>query len=311
MTDTHNTAPTRFVDANGVRYAYRRFGDGPALPLICLQHFRGGLDNWDPQVTDGLAEGRSVILFNNAGVASSGGDPADTIEGMALHVVAFVEALGLDRFDLLGFSTGGFVAQQLVHDRPDLVRRLILAGTGPQGGEGMLVYSPPAYSHATREVPVQEDFLYLFFSPTETSQAASKAFYVRRHARADQDSPTSLRAMAAQAKAISAWGAAPEHGRYSRLKEVHHPVLVVNGRTDIMVPTINSYILQQHLPNAELILYPDAGHGAIFQYPDMFVRDARQFLDVAPTPTRASLGTSEAGDAPAAHDCNSKSFQHT
>ena len=301
MTDAHNTAPTRFVDANGVRYAYRRFGEGPALPLICLQHFRGGLDNWDPQVTDGLAEGRSVILFNNAGVASSGGDPADTIEGMALHVVAFAEALGLDRFDLLGFSTGGFVAQQLVLDRPDLVRRLVLAGTGPQGGEGMLGYSDLATSHATHEVPTEEDFLYLFFSPTGTSQAAGKAFWVRRNERTDQDPPTSLKAMAAQAAAIGRWGAVPEHDRYSRLKDIRLPVLVVNGKTDIMVPTINSYILQQCLPNAELILYPDAGHGAIFQFPDLFVRDGRQFLDAATTPPRASLDTSEAGDAPAAH----------
>jgi pimeloyl-ACP methyl ester carboxylesterase len=281
MSNTHNTASTKFIDAGSVRYAYRRFGAGPGLPLVCLQHFRGGLDNWDPQVTDGLAEGRSVILFNNAGVASSSGEPADTIEGMAFHVIAFVEALALDRFDLLGFSTGGFVAQQLVLDRPDLVRRLVLAGTGPRGGKGMLVYSPLAYSHATREVPVEEDFLYLFFSPTETSQAAGRAFWVRRHERADQDAPTSLAAMAAQAAAIGAWGTIPDYDRYGRLKDIRQPVLVVNGKTDIMVPTINSYVLQQNLPDARLILYPDAGHGAIFQYSELFVRDARQFLDAA------------------------------
>jgi pimeloyl-ACP methyl ester carboxylesterase len=197
-------------------------------------------------------------------------------------VIAFVEALGLDRFDLLGFSTGGFVAQQLVLDRPDLIRRLVLAGTGPRGGEGMLVYSPLAYSHATREVPVEEDFLYLFFLPTETSQAAGRAFWVRRHERVDQDPPTSLAAMAAQAAAIGVWGAIPEHDRYGRLKDIRQPVLVVNGKTDIMVPTINSYVLQQKLPDARLILYPDAGHGAIFQFPELFVRDASHFLDAAP-----------------------------
>jgi pimeloyl-ACP methyl ester carboxylesterase len=288
MSDTHNNAPTRFVEAGQVRYAYRRFGAGSGLPLVCLQHFRGGLDNWDPQVTDGLAEGREVILFNNAGVASSGGEPADTVEGMALHVITFVEALGIDRFDLLGFSTGGFVAQQLVLDRPDLVRRLVLAGTGPRGGDGMTGYSDLATSHATREVPTEEDFLYLFFAPTGTSQAAGRAFWVRRHERADQDPPTSLASMAAQARAIGAWGAIPEQDRYSRLKDIRQLVLVVNGKTDIMVPTINSFILQQHLPNARLILYPDAGHGAIFQFPELFVRDARQFLEDPESPSAAA-----------------------
>jgi pimeloyl-ACP methyl ester carboxylesterase len=279
MSKTHNTAPTQIVEAGGVRYAYRRFGSGPGLPLICLQHFRGGLDNWDPQVTDGLAKGRSVILFNNAGVASSSGEPADTIDGMARHVIAFAEALGLQRFDLLGFSTGGFVAQRLALDRPDLLRRMILAGTGPEGGEGMVGYPELATFHATRGVPIEQDFLYLFFSPTETSQAAGRAFWERRHARADQDPASSLTAMAAQAKAINAWGAVPERDRYARLKDIELPVLVVNGKTDVMVPTVNSFILQQHLPNALLVLYPDSGHAAIFQFPELFVRDARQFLD--------------------------------
>ncbi len=138
MPCTHNTAPTQYVEANGIRYAYRRFGAGDRLPLVCLQHFRGGLDNRDRLMTDGLAENRSVILFNNAGVASSEGDPADTIEGMAKHVIAFVDALGLKKIDLFGFSMGGFVAQNVVLARPELVRRLILAGTGPEGGEGMV-----------------------------------------------------------------------------------------------------------------------------------------------------------------------------
>jgi pimeloyl-ACP methyl ester carboxylesterase len=279
MTHTHNTAPTRFISAGQIQYAYRRFGDGPGLPLVCLQHFRGGLDNWDPQVTDGLAEGRSVILFNNAGVASSGGEPADTIEGMALHVIAFVGALGLERFDLLGFSTGGFVAQQLVLERPDLVRRLMLAGTGPRGGEGMLGFSERATHHATREVPIEEDVLYLFFSPTQTSQAAGRAFWARRHQRLDQDPQTTMAAMAAQARAINAWGSIPDHDRYGRLRDLRQPVLVVNGKTDVMVPTINSFVLQQRLPNAELVVYPDSGHGAIFQFPERFVRDAHQFLE--------------------------------
>jgi pimeloyl-ACP methyl ester carboxylesterase len=276
---THNTAPTQFIEVNGVRYAYRRFGSGDHLPLVCLQHFRGGLDNWDPIVTDGLAQRRSVILFNNAGIASSGGEPADTIDAMAKHVIAFVNALGLERIDLFGFSMGGFVAQKVILDRPELVRRMILAGTGPEGGEGMVGYPDLVTSHAIQPVPIEENFLYLFFYPTETSQAAGRAFWTRRHEREDQDTSSSMTAMAAQAKAIEAWGAVPKQDRYMSLKEIAQPVLVVNGKTDLMVPTVNSFILQQYLPNAELIVYPNSGHGAIFQFPEVFVWDATQFLD--------------------------------
>jgi pimeloyl-ACP methyl ester carboxylesterase len=279
MSDTHNTAVTQFIEAKGVRYAYRKFGSGSGLPLVCLQHFRGGLDNWDPLVTDGLAFNRPVILFNNAGVASSGGEPAETVKDMAKHVIAFVEALGLKKIDLFGFSMGGFAAQQATLDRPDLVRRLILAGTGPEGGESMIGYPGLTTSHATQEVPVEENFLYLFFYPSETSQAAGHAFWLRRNTRAEPDVPSSLAAMHAQAKAIGAWGAVPTSGRYARLKEIKQPVLVVQGKTDVMVPTINSFTLQQELPDAELIIYPDSGHGSIFQFPERFVRDATKFLD--------------------------------
>jgi pimeloyl-ACP methyl ester carboxylesterase len=279
MSYTHNTVPTQYVEANGVRYAYRRFGAGNHLPLVCLQHFRGGLDNWDRLVTDGLAQNRSVILFNNAGVASSEGDPADTIEGMAKHVIAFVDALGLGKIDLFGFSMGGFVAQSVVLARPTLVRRLILAGTGPEGGEGMVGYPELATRHATKEVPTEENFLYLFFYPTDSSQAAGRVYWKRRHEREDQDRPSSNAAMMAQVKAISAWGAVPANDRYAKLKEIKLPVLVVNGKTDLMVPTVNSFIVQQHLPDAELIVYPDSGHGAIFQFPARFVREAITFLD--------------------------------
>jgi pimeloyl-ACP methyl ester carboxylesterase len=279
MSYTHNTVPTQYVEANGVRYAYRRFGAGNHLPLVCLQHFRGGLDNWDRLVTDGLAQYRSVILFNNAGAASSEGDPADTIEGMAKHVIAFVDALGLGKIDLFGFSMGGFVAQSVVLARPTLVRRLILAGTGPEGGEGMVGYPELATRHATQEVPTEENFLYLFFYPTDSSQAAGRVYWKRRHEREDQDRPSSNAAMMAQVKAISAWGAVPANDRYAKLKEIKLPVLVVNGKTDLMVPTVNSFIVQQHLPDAELIVYPDSGHGAIFQFPARFVREAITFLD--------------------------------
>jgi pimeloyl-ACP methyl ester carboxylesterase len=275
----HNSAKTQFLETNGVRYAYRRFGSGNRPPLLCLQHFRGGLDNWDPAVTDGLAQGGSVILFNNAGIASSGGEPANNIADMATHVTAFLDALGLTQIDLFGFSMGGFVAQQVTLDRPHLVRKLILAGTGPQGGEDLAAYPPEVTAQATKEVPTEESFLYLFFEPTSTSQAAGRAFWQRRTARRDQDTPTSLAAMAAQAAAIGAWGAVPEKGRYARLKTIEQPTLVVNGKHDLLVPTVNSYILQQHLKNATLIIYPDSGHGAIFQFSELFVREAQFFLN--------------------------------
>jgi pimeloyl-ACP methyl ester carboxylesterase len=273
--DTHVTAPTRFLKANGIHYAYRRFGSESGAPLVFLQHFRGGLDNWDPVVTDGLAQGRPVILFNNAGVASSSGETPDTVDAMGDHLAVFVNALGLPQIDVLGFSIGGYVAQSFVLRHPHLVRRLVLVGTGPRNGEPRK--DPRISEVAANPVPACEDFLFLFFSPSEAGQAAGRAFWERRHQRKDADPPSSIQTMKAQQAALMNW-AQPRGERYADLKTIKQPSLVVNGNDDIMVPTINAFTLSQHIPNAQLIVYPDSGHGALFQYPELFVAHTELFL---------------------------------
>jgi pimeloyl-ACP methyl ester carboxylesterase len=276
---TQDLAPTQYADGGGIRFAYRRLGVPGRPPLLFFQHFMGTLDDHDPAVSDGFADDREVILFNNAGVASSTGTAPDTIEATARDAIMFIEALGLTTIDLVGHSMGGFVAQEVALARPDLVRRLILVGTGPRGGEGVGALPSWVAELFTRKYERQEDmWLPILFAPTETSQAAGRAYVERITARADRDTPVSDQSIAAQRAANAAYGAAKDPS-YAHLKGLELPVLVVNGSDDIVVPTINSYILQQFLPSAELILYPDANHGAHFQYPERFVRHARIFLD--------------------------------
>ena len=278
---SHLTAPTQFVTANGIRYAYRRFGIESGTPLIFLQHFRGGMDHWDPAVTDALAANRPVILFDNTGVAGSSGETPDTVEAQADDAAAFVGALGLTQVDVLGFSIGGYVAQALTLSYPALVRRLVLVGTKPRAGDDTDRH-PDVNTVGTRhDIPTLEDFQFLFFAPSPSSQAASESFWKRRHQRTtDTDPPTSKQTMQAQVAAIVDWK--QPHGEpFAELATITQPTLVVNGSRDVMVPTINSYLLAQHIPNAELIIYPDSGHGSLFQYPDLFVTHVARFLDTA------------------------------
>ena len=277
---THNTVTTRFVDADGVRFAYRRFGNPAGTPVVLLQHFMGNLDNYDPAITDALAMGREVILTDNTGVGLSTGDAPETVVGMARDAASLIDALGLEHVDLFGFSMGGFVTQQLAVDRPELVRRIALVGTGPRGGEGMAQLDPDvAPLFGTSYDPQDLMWLPIFFSPSGKSQAAGREFLDRIRARAeDRDAPVSEATVAAHLAAAHEWGAAAPD-EYDYLKRICHPVLVVNGSNDIVVSTVNSYILQQNLPNAELILFPDSNHGSHFQFTQSFNRSLIDFLD--------------------------------
>jgi pimeloyl-ACP methyl ester carboxylesterase len=276
---THNTAPTQYVEASGIRFAYRRFGARHGVPLVFFQHFMGNLDDHDSALTDAFAADREVILFNNAGVASSSGTTPDTIQQTARDAEAFIDALGLRTIDLLAHSMGGLVAQQLTFDRPKLVRRLVLVGTAPRGGEGVGEAPPETRALFFKEYEHQEEmWLPILFSPSETSQAAGRAYLARMMARRDRDKGVSMETVQAQAAAIAAYGAQKDE-TYTHLKDLHQPTLVVNGNNDIIIPTINSYLLQQHLPNAQLMLYPDANHGAHHQYPELFVQHTKLFLD--------------------------------
>jgi pimeloyl-ACP methyl ester carboxylesterase len=276
----HNAAPTQFIEANGTRFAYRRFGDPTGTPMVLLQHFMGNLDNYDPAITDTLAMGREVILTDNAGVGLSTGKAPETVAGMARDAASLIDGLRLEHVDLFGFSMGGFVAQQIAVDRPELVRRLVLVGTGPRGGDGMDHLMPDVVPlFTTVREPQDLMWLPIFFSPSEASRTAGRHFLERIRARTeDRDVPVSEATVAAHQAAAHQWGeAAPDSFDY--LKGIPQPALVVNGSNDIVVPTINSYILQQNLPNAELILFPDSNHGSHFQFTEQFNRYVTDFAD--------------------------------
>lgn len=275
----HQSAPTQFVDAAGIRFAYRRFGKSGGVPLVLNMHFTGTMDHWDPAVTDGLAHDREVILFNNAGISSSSGEVPNSIEKMAANAAAFIKALGLRQVDVLGFSLGGLVAQELALAEPALVRRLILVGTGPRSGEGMASLTPEAQEifGATYDEP---DHLWLrvFFTPSQASQAAGHAYLKRfRQRTVDRDPGVCDKVGPAQIEALTKWGA-PRQNPFDYLKAIKQPTLVVNGDNDVIIYSVNSSILQRHLPNAQLILYPDASHGSQYQYPERFVGHASLFL---------------------------------
>jgi pimeloyl-ACP methyl ester carboxylesterase len=273
-------APTLFIQAGNQTYAYRRFGEGSAPPLLLLQHFTGTLDNWDPAVTDPLALRREVILFENAGIGRSTGPVPESIAGMAQHVLKFMDGLGLSTVDMLGFSLGGMIAQQIAKDHPSLIRRMILVGTAPRGGEDIMHLEKPSLAKYLGDPNLNgyARLQKLFFAPTDSSQSAGAAFVKRLALRTQDREPGAGPAVAkAQVSAFRDWQQVVGE-RFADLKGIRQPTLVVNGIYDEMIPVRNSYWLSANLPNAVLLTYPDSAHGSLFQFHESFTRQATAFL---------------------------------
>src|SRR5271155_151440 len=274
--DSHETAATKFVQVGSNRLAYRRFGRPSDYPLLLLNFFAAAMDDWDPKVTNGLAAQREVILFDYVGVASSTGETPSTVAALTKDCVDFCEALGLKKLDVLGFSLGGMIAQQLASQHPDMIRRMILVGTGPRGGEGM-TFTELSAEEQNNPLAL---LMTAFFPPSDSSQAAGRAYVARLKLRkAGRDAAVSRKAASAQLDAIREWGAVPSSNRYAMLGKIPQPALVVHGNKDIVVIPINAFLLEQHLPDAQLVMYPDASHGAASQHADVFLEHTRLFLN--------------------------------
>ena len=273
---TWQNAPTHTINAGCVEFAYRELGPRTGVPVVFFTHLAAVLDNWDPRVVDGIAAKHRVITFDNRGVGASSGATPRTIEEMARDAVTFIRALGLDQVDLFGFSLGGMIAQVIAQQQPQLVRKMIIAGTGPAGGEGIdkvtrITYLDTARGLLTRQDPKQ----FLFFTRTPNGRRAGKQFLARLAERTnDRDKAISVSSFRAQLKAIHRWGQQTP----ADLGSIHQPVLVMNGDSDTMVPTQNTIDLHRRLPNSQLVIYPDAGHGGVFQFHADFVKRALEFL---------------------------------
>jgi len=278
VSETYEHAPTETVDVGGTKFAYRQLGPEMRVPVIALNHLGAVLDNWDPRVIDGIAAKRRVIAFDNRGIGASGGSTPSSVEAMARDAVAFIRALGLDQVDLFGFSLGGMVSQVIAQEEPQLVRKLVLAGTGPAGGEGIDNVTRITIREMVRGfLTFKDPKYYLFFTQTPNGRTAARGFLGRlKERKEDRDKRISPIAFRAQLKAIHAWGTQQPQD----LSNVRQPALVANGDQDRMVPSSNTIDLARRLPNGRLVeLYPDAGHGGVFQYHREFVPAVLEFLE--------------------------------
>jgi len=279
---SYTDASTQRVAAdNGMEYAYRDLGESD-LPVVLLQHFRGNLDNWDPALIDALAADRRVVTFDNVGVGATTGRTPDTVEAMAHGAIAFLEAMDSQRVDLLGFSIGSFVAQEIALIRPNLLRRVVLASSAPQGASGMHGWAPEVIAAVGAPATTPEGYISVFFAPTDTSreagrQAAARIFGGRT---TDRDEPTTWQTRQAQYDAVCAWGI-PNHSLLERLAAIDLPVFVANGDSDPMILPRYSYLLAGLLPNAKVTIYPDSAHGFLFQHHARFAADVGAFLEEA------------------------------
>jgi pimeloyl-ACP methyl ester carboxylesterase len=277
MSATYSNQPNKMVTANGIDFAYRDMGEG-RVPLVLLQHFRGNLDGWDPALLDGLATSRRVVTFDNVGVGATTGITPSSVEQMAHDALSFLSALGVDQVDVLGFSIGSFVAQEMALIRPDTVRRLILASSAPRGGSGMHGWAPEVIGAVGQRETSPEGFLKVFYTESDSSRRAGEESLQRMLARTvDRDQPTTWQTRMAQYDAVCEWGVA-NHSLLQRLSSIRAPVLVVNGDSDPMILPHYSYLLAGLIPRATLKIYPDSAHGFLFQHHKSFAADVETFL---------------------------------
>ncbi|MEH0419517.1 alpha/beta fold hydrolase [Streptomyces sp. B21-083] len=269
-------APARTISIGDVTYAYRELGPKGDIPVVFFVHLAATLDNWDPRIIDPVAQGRHVITFDQRGVGASTGQVPDSIEAMADDAYAFITALGFDKVDVFSFSLGGMIAQALVVKHPELVRKLVLTGTGPKGGKDMDKVAGTTYADMLRALVTRSDPKeFLFFNRDAAGKPAARAFVDRLAERTeDRDAEIKIKAFQTQLKAIKKWG----RGTPDDLSKITHPTLIANGDNDRMVPSILSDDLHQRIKGSELVIYPDSGHGAIFQYHEEFAPLAVEFL---------------------------------
>jgi pimeloyl-ACP methyl ester carboxylesterase len=274
---SYKDAPAKSIDSAGTTFAYRELGPKSGVPVVFFVHLAATLDNWDPRIIDPIAQRRHVIAFDNRGVGASSGDVPGSIEEMAEDAAAFIKALGFDQVDIFSFSLGGMVAQALVVRHPELVRRLILTGTGPTGGKDMDKVAGVTYYDMLRATLTRQDpKVFLFFNRNDTGKRAAHAFVERLKERTEnRDAPIKVKAFRTQLKAIKRWSRSAPADR----SKITQPTLIANGDNDRMVPSVLSEDLHRRIAGSELIIYPDSGHGGIFQFHDQFAPRALEFLE--------------------------------